>query len=414
MLLSAVSLPALRAGRLLPAQRRPRSEAPTLQLAAASRPDNAGLGLLYQDNKKRTTAQAEFEREQLEPRMTELKPPKRQHGGAPRAKKGKSKGKTKSKAPAAAGFGAAVATTPAQQANALRADTLDTDGVCLVPSVMSSDEALALRETVADELERAYRAVDENPAASVGRFNVPVETFDPLRGYLLLPLRDEKSVVDEVARGPMVEALHELLREDSALGMLFESTCGGPSAELYDHVALRTEPGAARQPLHSDTPYQKVAGLFCAFVALQDCSFSMGATMFVPGTHKNTAERRALIDMTGYADGSREAALRSARSRHTLLKAGDAVVFDMRTLHAGTANFAAEDGGKQRLLLALTFRNRKATEPLGHAPNLRPMYRDRGITLAEMRSELLGDAPFAGIASDGQPFGDGLPVLASE
>ena len=55
-----------------------------------------------------------------------------------------------------------------------------------------------------------------------------------------------------------------------------------------------------------------------------------------------------------------------------------------------------------------------ATEELGHAPNLRPMYRDRGITLAEMRSELLSDAPFAGVASDGQPFGDGLPALASE
>ena len=27
----------------------------------------------------------------------------------------------------------------------------------------------------------------------------------------------------------------------------------------------------------------------------------------------------------------------------------------MRTIHAGTANFAAEDGGAQRLLFALTF-----------------------------------------------------------
>ena len=33
----------------------------------------------------------------------------------------------------------------------------------------------------------------------------------------------------------------------------------------------------------------------------------------------------------------------------------------MRTIHAGTANFAAEDGGAQRLLFALTFRNPKAS-----------------------------------------------------
>ena len=91
-----------------------------------------------------------------------------------------------------------------------------------------------------------------------------------------------------------------------------------------------------------------------------------------------------------------------------MLTAGDAVVFNMNTLHAGTANYELADGGGQRLLFILTFRNRKAKEKLGHAPNLRPNYRDRGITLAEMRDELEKDAPFAGTASDGLPFGDGL------
>ena len=74
----------------------------------------------------------------------------------------------------------------------------------------------------------------------------------------------------------------------------------------------------------------------------------------------------------------------------------------MRTLHAGTANFAPEDGGAQRLLFVLTFRNRKAREPLEHAPNLRPFYRDRGITIADLRAELASDAPFAGLARDEQ------------
>ena len=34
----------------------------------------------------------------------------------------------------------------------------------------------------------------------------------------------------------------------------------------------------------------------------------------------------------------------------------------MNTLHAGTANYAACDGGGQRLLFILTFRNTKAKE----------------------------------------------------
>ena len=80
----------------------------------------------------------------------------------------------------------------------------------------------------------------------------------------------------------------------------------------------------------------------------------------------------------------------------------------MRTIHAGTANFAAEDGGAQRLLFALTFRNLKAIEPLEHAPNLRLAYRNRGISLNEMRAELVGEAPFAGVCRDGREYGDGL------
>ena len=52
--------------------------------------------------------------------------------------------------------------------------------------------------------------------------------------------------------------------------------------------------------------------------------------------------------------------------------------------------------------------NRKATEPLEHAPNLRPAYRNRGISLTEMRAELVREAPFAGVCRDGREYGDGL------
>ena len=41
--------------------------------------------------------------------------------------------------------------------------------------------------------------------------------------------------------------------------------------------------------------------------------------------------------------GIRDAMLGAKQSAYTALKAGDAVVFDMRTLHAGTANLANPD-----------------------------------------------------------------------
>ena len=92
-----------------------------------------------------------------------------------------------------------------------------------------------------------------------------------------------------------------------------------------------------------------------------------------------------------------------------MLKAGDAVFFNMNTLHAGTANFAKEEGGAQRLLLVLTFRNIQALGELGHEPNLRPGYRSRHITLADMQRELEGNDPFAGVHKfDRLAFGDGL------
>ena len=137
---------------------------------------------------------------------------------------------------------------------------------------------------------------------------------------VLLPLRDEASVESGTAKGPLVQAVSELLESGSLLGDLFETTCGGGSAELYDLVGLRTEASATRQPIHSDTPWQKVPGLFCAFIALQDVRYEMGTTVFLPGTHKQTKARKSFDD--GQFDGRRDAMLAKAPSRYSMLRAG--------------------------------------------------------------------------------------------
>ena len=348
---------------------------------------------------------ADEQRELIEPNTALLERPNPKRKFA--VKGGKKKGSGKASVRTGGGFSAGnKSLTAEQQRVSLCANTLAADGICLVENVMSKETTETLFKSVQDELARSYDAVDRDATTCTPRFNVPVETFDPLRGYLLLPLRDEKSVESNEPNGPIVSALRELLKPGSILGELFSETCGGTTAEWYDLVALRTEAGAARQPIHFDTPYQKTPGLFCAFIALHDVRYTQGTTVFLPGTHLNTPARKAFVD--GQHDGRRKEMLTNVKSRYSLLKAGDAAVFDMRTLHAGTANFLEEDGGGQRLLFILTFRNRKAKESLGHAPNLRPGYRNRGITLAEMRRELDKDEPFAGIASDGKAFGDGL------
>jgi hypothetical protein len=378
----------------------------SVSMPPALNSEGTARNYLFRDQQKAMAKAAEVERGLLEPRTGLMDPPS--------AKTRKARIATKKSArPKASGFGAGSVPPPtaAQQANAMLHDTVLADGVCRVDGVLRHDSTSDLYDCVADELSKAYDAVAADPSTCVSRFNVPIDTLDPLRGYLLLPLRDEKSVASGDANGPMVRCLRELLASGSKLGELFESTCGKANAELYDVVALRTEPGASRQCIHFDTPFQKTPGLYCAFIALHDVRYSMGTTVFLPGTHLNTGERKAFVD--GSYDGRRNEMLASATSRYALLKAGDAVFFDMRTLHAGTANLLADEGGGQRLLFVLTFRNRKAKKDLGHLPNLRPHYRDRGITLAEMRSQLADEsAPFAGEASDGFAYGDGLTKRA--
>jgi hypothetical protein len=255
-------------------------------------PKGGASSLLFQDAKIAMTKRAERERELLEPNSRPMTAPKRAPSNGKSSKGG------------GGGFGANGATrTALQQATDMRADTLDSEGVCLIPGVLSTDSAARLRECVADELARSYAAVEKDSSSSVARFNVPVETHDPKRGYLLLPLRDGRAVDAGEARGTLICALQELLGPNSTLGAMFSTTCGGESAELYDLVALRTEAGAARQPVHSDTPYQKVPGLFCAFIALQDVRYEMGTTMFIPKTHLQTKQRLSFDN--GQFDGQR-------------------------------------------------------------------------------------------------------------
>eukprot|EP00966_Prymnesium_polylepis_P224762 5198413-Prymnesium_polylepis.1 len=262
--------------------------------------------------KQAQTRQAELERELLSDKTRAMTAPK-----VSASKKGGGGG----------GFGKqAGARSAAERETDLRVETLRSDGVCYVPGVLKPESVETLYACVVDELSKSYAAVERDPSSSIGRFNVPVETHDPqrraraaaaaaarsrrsdprprppptaARGYLLLPMRDEQSVIDGVtngrvaasrpshheghapqprthglrplwgrssydqhpcARSPIVSSLRELVSKGTKLGELFGAMCGGDAAELYDLVALRTEAGAARQPIHYDTPYQKARG----------------------------------------------------------------------------------------------------------------------------------------------------------
>jgi TPR repeat protein len=182
-------------------------------------------------------------------------------------------------------------------------------------------------------------------------------------------------------------ALRELLLQGTLANVLLSTL--GDDATLYELAVLISEPGSPRQPVHPDNPHQEHPPLLTCFVALQDIHSSMGPTTFIPKT--NTAAAHAEFDDIG----QRDAMLEKRPNVAALLNAGDASLFDSRTMHCGGANDVHE--GATRALLYVSFRNPRATMPIGNVGSI--MSDIKPISLRELRTKL-------GALSDGDPFDD--------
>ena len=47
-----------------------------------------------------------------------------------------------------------------------------------------------------------------------------------------------------------------------------------------------------------------------------------GSTIFIPGTHKNNAQRQAIVDGAKYNDGRRDEMLAKVKAKYSMLSAG--------------------------------------------------------------------------------------------
>jgi TPR repeat protein len=176
----------------------------------------------------------------------------------------------------------------------------------------------------------------------------------------------------------------------------------GSDAILFELAALVSEPGAPRQPVHPDNPYQKDVPLVTTFIALQSVSAAMGPTTFLPGSH--TAAVHAAFNAAG---SERDALLQTRPCVVALLRAGDASCFDSRTLHCGGANANANQGGATRALLYFSFRNAHAAQRVGNVGSLR--HDVKPLTLGALRIKLASM-----LDSDGNGSADPFDDTASE
>jgi len=189
---------------------------------------------------------------------------------------------------------------------------------------------------------------------------------------LLLPL----------AYNPVLQtALYELLVSSNLLYNTLVNALGGDDITLYELASLISEPGSLRQPVHPDNPHQEFPPLLTVFVALQAITPAMGPTNFIPRSH--TADAHAAFNHNDIT--RRNDLLQNSHSVLALLQAGDASLFDSRTLHCGGANDMEE--GATRVLLYMSFQNPRATEPIGNVGSIMPGIEQ--ITLRELRNKLI-------------------------
>eukprot|EP00747_Dinoflagellata_sp_TGD_P216450 gnl/TRDRNA2_/TRDRNA2_88996_c0_seq1.p1 gnl/TRDRNA2_/TRDRNA2_88996_c0~~gnl/TRDRNA2_/TRDRNA2_88996_c0_seq1.p1 ORF type:complete len:264 (-),score=49.36 gnl/TRDRNA2_/TRDRNA2_88996_c0_seq1:265-1056(-) len=196
-------------------------------------------------------------------------------------------------------------------------ELLKDQGLVRLDGVLSAESASALRTA---ELQRLTSVLSDQRGKEEDRTKLRGVMCSSLRHNLLL--RPEGGIVEAALR----EALH------GPLGELMEAAVGS-EAPLFDLAMMVSEKGAQRQPMHSDTPYQAQAPLYTAFVALQDISVEMGPTLFMPGTHTETAQ-----DQFIGSEIDRQEVLQQAPLVVSTLRKGDVAVFDSRLLHAAEAN----------------------------------------------------------------------------
>ena len=273
-------------------------------------------------------------------------------------------------APQKAGTGFGAASKPMSESarlGAAQAKIVERDGVFRINEALSAETSDRLRAYLLDQQRLAAEATEANPLASKLYYGVEQARKNRCDMHLSLTrggIHDEDKDGDHI----VADALSELLCTDTgSLRPVFEALVTD-DGELYEVAGIITNPGSERQMIHPDLPYQKEAPLYVIFLALQDVSVEMGPTQFLLKSHTKGA-----IDIFDGGDmDAKDDQLRNADCRLSLLKKGDAVLFDARVLHCGGANDA--DLGKTRVMLNFSFRNPKVTGDIGYKGSIMPGY----------------------------------------
>jgi len=275
----------------------------------------------------------------------------------------------------------AVDTTKQLRQSSILAKELKASGVVRIDGVLSPETADALREFV--DAERAAASADFKAGTRELESRFAGLVLLENRCDLLLPLHSS----------PM-DAVSEMLGEGSVLGNLLEEVVGR-QAVFNELACLISEPGAAQQPIHPDTPWTLRPPLYACFVALQDVEPDMGPTVYLPGTHtkeEHTAFYGGNLALGRDTTGARtnaipEAYLQSKPVKLGLLKKGDCALYNQQVLHCGSAN-ESPDPARIRRQFYISVRD-PSVKGVAARASIRPALLNQ-LTLGDVRDAVSG------------------------
>uniref|UniRef100_A0A7S1AS02 Aminotransferase class V domain-containing protein n=1 Tax=Noctiluca scintillans TaxID=2966 RepID=A0A7S1AS02_NOCSC len=207
-------------------------------------------------------------------------------------------------------------------------------GFAVLPNLLDASGLKATASDVVPRADAALRALQETGAPiDVGS----AQGFDEV--VLRSPARYDVPHAD-VTKFPALNTCNDFVA----------AATGDPDCVCIDGGMVRALPGAATQCWHADSPHTTAEHgppkMVNVLVALCDIDPSLGPTEVVPGSHRITnhlcANAKTTKDVVYQRRGDPHAHLLQAEGVFppvsALLRAGDAVAFDDRTLHRGMGN----------------------------------------------------------------------------
>lgn len=249
---------------------------------------------------------------------------------------------------------------------------LKRDGVVRINGVLSDKVADGLRDYVYELKADSEQAVADG-------------SIKPIQRFATVLLRKDRCDLTIPLGSPIVtKALEEVFCK-SSVGETIRALLG-KGAVLQELSTLISDPGSQRQVVHPDTPCMAGEGpvLYTCFIALQDITLDMGATVWLPGTHTPDSHKkfRDSESPVGGGESTKDKLLRTQPSALGTLTKGSCAIFDSRCLHCGGANRSADS----RALFYFSFKNSKIGYA-GNPPSIRKELINQ-LTLQDLESDL--------------------------